>query len=71
MSKFLNSLDKKPYQTYAVEHGIERFKISVPLAEAKSFEAAFAQAIKDGDASKDSLLKVVSSFNGKLTLATK
>jgi hypothetical protein len=66
MNSLLNNLDKRPFQVYTIEHGIERFKVAVPLAEVRAFEKAFAEAIDDGNDSKTDLLEVLKLFGGKL-----
>lgn len=67
MTRLLTNLEKKPYQAYTIEHGMERISIQIPLKEARGFEAAFAEAAKNG-ASKDELLKVMNSFGGNLRM---
>lgn len=64
--KLLNDLDKKPYQLYTIEHGIERIRIKVPLKEAAAFEAAFAEAIDLRNTSTANLLSLVNKFSGTL-----
>lgn len=44
MSKLLQDLEKPKtvaLQSYTVEHGIEKFRIAVPLSEASMFEEKF------------------------------
>lgn len=64
MSKLLNSLDKKPFQCYTIEHGIERIKIQIPLKEALNFENGFADFIKEGLSSKSELMDLVNRHGG-------
>lgn len=65
MGKLLNDLSagvKKPFQTYTLEHGIERISIKIPLAEVEGFEAAFSKAKKD----KPSIMQLLAEFNGSV-----
>ena len=62
----IGSLDKKPYQAYTIEHGIERIHVQIPLKEARAFETAFAEATADGNDSKASLLQIVESHGGSI-----
>ena len=63
--KLLNELDKKPFQAYTLEHGIERIKVKVPLASSRAFEAAFEKAISAG-ASKQELLELLTEHGGAI-----
>lgn len=59
----LNNLDKKPYQGYRISHGIEVFRVGIPLQEARNFEAEFAGAQAAGK-NKESLMAIVSRHGG-------
>lgn len=65
----LGSIDKKPYQAYVIEHGIERVHIQIPLKEARAFEASFAESISNGDDTKNTLLSIVSEHGGSIRAA--
>ena len=65
MSKLLNSLSapkKTAYQSYLLEHGIERMTILIPTSAVSKFEASFASAKKD----KDTIVKLVADVGGKM-----
>lgn len=66
MSKLLNSLSmaegKTAYQSYLLEHGIERFTVLIPVKSVKTFEQAFAKLTK----TKDSIEALVTEVGGKL-----
>jgi len=65
MSKLLPGLDanKKPFQTYTIQHGIEHITILVPLKEVAVFESRFAAlATKQ----KSTILALVESVGGKM-----
>lgn len=64
MTKLLTSLDKKPFQCYTLEHGIEKIKIQVPLKEALNFENAFSKFLKEETTSKTELLALVNRHDG-------
>lgn len=64
MTKLLNNLDKKPFQCYTLEHGIEKIKIQIPLKEALNFENDFYTFIKEGSTSKKDLMEMVNSHGG-------
>jgi hypothetical protein len=68
MSKLLQSIEKPQqakvaYQSYILEHGIERLTVLVPVKEASKFEASFNAM---ADRSKKQIAKLVESFNGKV-----
>lgn len=54
--------DKTAYQSYTLQHGIEKMAVLVPLRNAKVFEEAFAKA----DRSKSALLDVIAQHSGKI-----
>ena len=62
----IGSLDKKPYQAYTIEHGIERIHVQIPLKEARAFETAFAESTAEGIDSKSALLDIVQAFGGSI-----
>lgn len=62
----LENVDKKPYQAYTIEHGIERIQIRIPLKEVRAFEAAFAESTSNGDDHKDTLLALVEAYGGSI-----
>ncbi len=64
MSKLLDQLDKKPFQAYTIQHGIERVRIQIPLEQTKVFEDKFA-ALSSTSASLSTLLELVAACNGK------
>ncbi len=64
MSKLLNQLDKKPFQAYTIQHGIERVRIQIPLEQTKVFEDKFA-VLSSTSASLSTLLELVAACNGK------
>lgn len=61
----LGNIDKKPYQAYTIEHGIERIQVKIPLKEASAFEAAFAAALC-ADISKTRLMAIVEEHGGSV-----
>ena len=67
MKSLLNELEanagKIAYQTYTIEHGIEKIKVLVPLKNASLFEADFHATT---DRTKDALLEVVTRHAGKI-----
>lgn len=67
MKSLLNDLEanagKTAYQSYTIQHGIEKIAVLVPLKQAKVFEQDFA-ATKDK--SKEALLEVVTRHSGKI-----
>lgn len=62
--KLLDNIEKRPYQGYTIEHGIERIHIKVPLSNAREFETAIAEAIADGTPSRAVLLDIVAAHDG-------
>jgi hypothetical protein len=54
---------KVPFQTYTIQHGIERVKVAVPFAHRSAFEAAFGGA---QTTDKAHLLEIVEKHGGKL-----
>jgi hypothetical protein len=68
MGTLLNSLQstKTAYQSFTIEHGIERIKVQIPLKFAKIFEEKFAVSVSKDNASKEQLLKIVSECGGKI-----
>lgn len=66
MSKLLSTLEKKPFQAYTIEHGIEKIQIQVPLKNARAFEVAFGAAIAEGIETKAELLKIMDAHGGHL-----
>lgn len=62
----LQNIDKKPFQAYTIEHGIERIFVKVPLKESKSFETEFAEALSAGKDSKENIMAIVNKHNGSL-----
>lgn len=65
----LNNLDKKPYQAYRIEHGIEVIRVSIPLQEAARFEQEFAEAQAAGK-NKAGLMAVVTRCAGRIRKGT-
>lgn len=67
MKSLLNELDatagKTAYQSYTIQHGIERIKVLVPLKNVQVFEAEFNATT---DKSKNALLEVVTRHSGKI-----
>jgi len=68
MSTLIQSLNspkkaKAAFQTYVLEHGIEKLSVLVPLASAPDFETAFNS---QKDLSKQAVLKLVESFDGRV-----
>lgn len=68
MSKLLQSIEKPQqakvaYQSYILEHGIEKLTVLVPLSEADGFEASFNDL---SDRSKKQITALVQRFNGKV-----
>jgi len=61
----LGNIDKKPYQAYTIEHGIERIQIKIPLKEASAFETAFAEALR-AEVTKATLLSIVEAHGGSV-----
>jgi hypothetical protein len=66
MTSLLNMLDKKPFQAFTIEHGIERIKIKIPLKEVRTFEKTFALAIAEGADTKNELLQLVHACGGSV-----
>jgi hypothetical protein len=69
MSTLLNELSrptKQAYQSYTLEHGIERIAVQVPLGEASLFEANFNQALKDGATDKSRLLDILKQLGASI-----
>ena len=66
----LTNIEKKPFQAYTVQHGIERIQIQIPLQNAKEFEAKFAAALDEGKDSKADLLRIMSEQNGSIRKKT-
>lgn len=64
--KLINDLEatvgKTAYQSYTIIHGIETIRALVPLKEVKDFEGAFNRSSK----SKEAILEIVKSHNGKI-----
>lgn len=54
---------KTAYQTYIMQHGIEKVTLLIPLKSSAVFEVEFAAA---EDKSKQTLLEIVSRHNGKV-----
>ena len=54
---------KAAFQTYTIQHGIERISVQVPLAEALDFEQKFA-ALESK--TKANLLELLQSVGGKV-----
>lgn len=67
MKSLLTDLDtyagKTAYQTYTMQHGIEKLTILIPLKNSAVFENEFAAI---SDKSKSSLLEVVARHAGKV-----
>lgn len=67
MKSLLNELEqhagKQAYQTYYMQHGIEKVTILIPLNNADVFEVAFAAS---EDKSKKALLEIVTRHAGKV-----
>jgi len=67
VTKLLNQVaagkTKTAFQTYTIQHGIERIPVQVPLAEAAAFEQKFAAL---ADKSKANLLELLQSVGGKV-----
>lgn len=67
MTSLLNNLDsfsdKKPYQSYVLQHGIEKLSIRVPLNNVVIFEDRFASL---ADKTKTSILGLIVDVGGKL-----
>lgn len=64
MSTLLSALaepQKKPFQLYIVEHGIERLTVKIPLHQVAAFEKS-ASGIKD----KQSIMSIVAGLGGKV-----
>ena len=65
MKSLLNDLSanagKTAYQTYTIEHGIERISVKVPLKNAKMFEQEFSDA---QTTNKEALMEIVKRYNG-------
>ena len=57
------SVGKTAYQTYIMQHGIEKITLLVPLKNAAAFEADFAAC---NDKSKKALVEVVTRHDGKV-----
>lgn len=58
------SLEKKTaYQTYTIQHGIERIKVAVPLSSAPLFEEDFKNS---SDKNKSTILLLVEKYKGKV-----
>ena len=55
-----NASGKTAYQSYAIEHGIERFTVLVPAKVSKIFEQEFVKA----KGTKASLIEVVKRHGG-------
>ena len=55
--------DKLAFQTYEMQHGIEKLKIMVPLKNAKMFESDFANL---SHKSKDALMELLVHHSGKM-----
>lgn len=62
----LGDIGKKPYQSYTIEHGIERVRVQIPLREIRAFEAAFNEALQEDKVPMATLLDVVKAHGGKL-----
>ena len=66
MKSLLTDLDaisgKTAYQSYTLQHGIEKLTVLVPLKNAKQFEEEFAMTAT----SKATLLEVVARHSGKI-----
>ncbi len=65
MTKLLDQLDKKPFQAYTIQHGIERVRVQIPLKSASVFEAEF-QALQQKSAPMKALLKLVEDCGGQI-----
>lgn len=57
-------LGKIPFQTYTIEHGIDRRKVQVPLKHAAEFEGEIQKLIEQ-EAPMAKMLMVVSKYDGK------
>ena len=66
MTSLLNNINKKPFQAFTIEHGIERIKIQIPLKEVRAFEKTFAMALAEGIVSKTELLRIVQACGGSI-----
>lgn len=71
MSKLLDKVTsgKVPFQAYMIEHGIERIRIQIPLANAQKFETAIREAVESGMNSKDGIIKIMIAHKGKVRSA--
>lgn len=67
MKSLLNDLQtnagKTAYQSYTIQHGIEKMTVLVPLKQAKVFEQEFAASTVK---TKDALLEIVTRHSGKI-----
>lgn len=67
MKSLLNELEasvgKTAYQTYTLQHGIEKLTLLIPLKNVSVFEADFAACT---DKSKKALVEVVTRHHGKV-----
>ncbi len=67
MSKLITQLeatkDKKAYQTYTIEHGIEHIQVLVPVKQVSLFEEQFAN-LKSKQ--KTNIIDLVKQVGGKI-----
>ncbi len=66
MSKLLNDLStgaKAAFQSYTLEHGIERLQVMVPLKQAPTFEKRFSEL---NTKSKAAVMQLIESCGGKV-----
>jgi hypothetical protein len=59
--------NKIAYQVYNIDHGIEHFKIKIPLILSADFESEIKSYLNIGN-DKAALLRIISRFNGTKTL---
>lgn len=66
MSRLIDQLEKlegrQPYQSYTVQHGIERLQLLIPLHQSKIFEEEFNLL---SDKRKKTILELVHRLGGK------